>query len=434
MKKRMRAVLLSTLLVTGLLSGCGNSDNKKEESRDEVTELTLLVDNANALNVGFKAVTELAEKEIGIKINVETRPSGTDGDNMVKTRLASGDMTDLLVYNSGALLNAMNPEEYFIDISQEDFSNRLDDSYKKAVSVNDAVFGVPYQSSQAEAIMYSKPMYEKYGLEIPKTWDEFLANCDVLKEAGETAILGTFADAWTAQIPYLGDAYNLTMKIPDFAEKFDAGEAKWATTPEALNSFEKLADTTPYYNEDYLATTYDAGCDIMANGGAGHWFILSKALTNIYGLYEDMEVVDNLGFFPIPDDNPDGNGMTLWYPPAIYGNKNSENQEAVLKFMEFYISDEALDAYCEAALPDGPFCVKDYELPEKSYKAVSNDIQPYFDEGKTAPALEYVSQVKGVDCPAICQELASGQTTAVEAAEKYDKDCEKQAKQLGLNW
>ena len=60
---------------------------------------------------------------------------------------------------------------------------------------------------------------------------------------------------------------------PDFPEKFDAGEAKWATTPAALRSFEKLADTMNYYNEDYLATTYDDGCDMMANQEAGHWFI-----------------------------------------------------------------------------------------------------------------------------------------------------------------
>lgn len=436
MKKRVVAVFMSAVFATGLIAGCsgsGDTDGAEKKDKDkDVTELSLLVDTANASTAGFEAVAKLAEEKLGIKVNVETRPGGTEGDNIVKTRLASGDMADLCVYNSGSLLNAINPKEYFIDISGEEFADRLDDSYKEAVSVGDAVYGVPYQSSQAEAIMYSKPMYEKYGLDVPKTWDEFLANCDVLKEAGETAILGTFGDAWTAQIPFLGDAYNLETNAPDFAEKFDAGEAKWATTPEALRSFEKLADTTPYYNEDYLATTYDDGCDMMANGEAGHWFILSKALTNIYDLYGDK--VNDIGIFGMPGDDAANNGITLWYPVAIYGNKNSEKQEAILDFMEFYISDEALDAYTEAALPAGPYCVKGYELPSESYDAVEQDIQSYLDSGKTAPALEYISQVKGADCPTICQELGSGQTTAKEAAEKYDKDCEKQATQLGLKW
>ncbi|WP_346908256.1 ABC transporter substrate-binding protein [Faecalicatena orotica] len=433
MKKKIVAVLLCATMIAGMAAGCGSSDKGSGTSSDgkDMTELTLLIDT-DVTTAGFEAVAKKAEEKLGIKVNIETRPGGADGDNIVKTRLASGDMADLCLYNSGALLNALNPAEYFIDISGEDFVSRIDDNYKSAVSVGDKVFGVPYQSAQAEGIVYSKPMYEKYNLEIPKTWDEFLANCDVLKENGETAILGTYADSWTAQVPFLGDAYNLEQSDPEFAEKFDAGEAKWATTPAALRSFEKLADTTEYYNSDYLATTYDDGCDIMANGEAGHWFILSQALSNIYELYQDQ--VNDLGVFAVPGDSAEDNGITLWYPAALYGNKNSDKTDAILKFMEFYISDEALDAYSEAVLPDGPYCVKGYEMPDNAYDPVANDIQAYFESGKNAPALEYISQVKGADCPAICQELGSGQTTAKEAAEKYDKDCAKQATQLGLDW
>ena len=434
MKKKIVALFMCAAMVAGMTAGCGSSsENKETKTADgkEMTEISLLIDTDVTI-AGFEAVASAAEEKIGIKVNVETRPGGADGDNIVKTRLASGDMADLCLYNSGALLNALNPEEYFMDLSGEEFVSRIDDNYKTAVSVNDKVFGVPYQSSQAEGIVYSKPMYEKYNLEIPKTWDEFLANCDVLKENGETAILGTFADSWTAQVPFLGDAYNLEQSDPEFATKFDAGEVKWATSPAALRSFEKLADTTPYYNTDYLATTYDDGCDIMANGEAGHWFILSQALSNIYELYNDQ--VNDLGVFAVPGDSAEDNGITLWYPAALYGNKNSDKQEAILKFMEFYVSDEALDVYTEAVLPDGPYCIKGYEMPDTAYDAVANDIQAYFESGKNAPALEYISQVKGADCPAICQELGSGQTTAKEAAEKYDKDCAKQATQLGLKW
>ena len=98
-------------------------------------------------------------------------------------------MADLCVYNSGALLNAINPSEYFIDLSDQEFMDRVDDLYKEAVSVDEAVYGIPFATSRGEAVLYNKEMYEKYGLEIPKTWDEFLANCDVLQEAGETAVL-----------------------------------------------------------------------------------------------------------------------------------------------------------------------------------------------------------------------------------------------------
>lgn len=433
-KKKVMALTLSTVMVTGMLAGCssGSGDSgSSSDSGNEVTELTMLVDT-DITSAGFEAVSALAEEKIGIKVTLETRPGGADGDNVVKTRLASGDMADLCAYNSGALLNALNPSEYFIDISEESYADRLDDTYKASVTVGDGVYGIPYSSTQAGAVVYSKVMYEKYNLEVPKTWDEFLANCDVLKEAGETAILGTFGDSWTSQVAFLGDNYNLMSGQADFVENLEAGTAKYASTPAALRGFEKIADTTQYYNEDYLATTYDDGCDIMANGEAGHWFILTQALSNIYELYGDD--VNNLGVFGVPGDDAENSGITVWMPTSIYGNKNSEKIDAVKEFMEFYVSDEALDAYTEAILPDGPYCIKGYELPEEAYDAVATDMQAYFDEGKTEVAMEFLTSVKGSDCPAICQELGSGQTTAEEAAAKYDEDCAKQATQLGLDW
>lgn len=432
MKKRRLAILLSVVMAATLFSGCGKESEKTEkESEDSVQEISLLMDT-DATRSGIDAVVALAEEKIGVKVNIETRPGGPDGENLVKTRLASGDMADICLFNSGALLEGLNPQQYFVDLSGEDFAERLDDGFITAASVDGKLYGVPFSSSQVYGIVYSKDMYEKYGLEVPKTWDEFLANCDVLKENGETAILGSYSDLWTTQIAFLGDAYNLQKENPDFAQKFTDGEAKWKDTPEALRSFEKLAETVPYYNEDYLSTTYNDACDIMANGKAGHWFILTQALSNIYDLYGDS--VNNLGVFPVPSDSADINGMTMYYPSGLYANKNSENIDAVLKFLEFYISDEALDAYTSAVLPDGPYCVKGYEMPEEAYTAVREDIQKYFDEGATLPALEYVSPVKGSNCAAICQELGSGQTTASEAAEKYDDDCYKKATQLGLSW
>ena len=61
-------------------------------------------------------------------------------------------------------------------------------------------------------------------------------------------------------------------------------------------------------------------------------------------------------------------------------------------------------------------------------------MQAFVDAGKTHVAMEFLTSVKGANCYQICQELGSGQTTAEEAAAKYDEDCAKQAKQLGLDW
>lgn len=353
MKRKIIAVFLSVIMTAVLASGCGGSGGSGSgtsaseggsgsEEGEGMTELTLFIDTSTTMG-GFEKVAELAEKEIGIKIKVETHPSGYDGDNLIKTRLASGDMPDLIAYNSGALLKALNPSEYFIDISEEAFAKNLDDTYKSAVSVDGATYGIPFSSTQAGAVVYNKEIYENYDLEVPKTWDDFLSNCDVLKEKGETAVLGTFADSWTSQVPFLGDCYNLLEEAPEFVEELEAGKAKFVSTSAALRGFEKTADLTQYFNADYLATTYDDGCDIMANGEAAHWIILTQSLSNIYELYG--EDVNKLGVFGIPGDDADNAGITLWMPTSIYGNKNSDKQDEILKFMEFYTSKD-IDYIC----------------------------------------------------------------------------------------
>ncbi len=445
--KKLLGLLMSTVLVAGTLIGCGGKSTseataqpaKKEtttqssegaaDKTEEKVTLTMLIDK-DVTQEGFKAVAALAEEKLGITVEIETRPGGPDGENIVKTRLASGDMADICLYNSGALFSALNPSEYFLDLSSQEWVSRLDDTYRETVSINNATYGVPYSSSQAGAILYSKKIYEELGLKVPNTWDEFIANCDAIKAAGKTAILGTFADVWTTQLLFLGDHYNVLQADPTFPERFEAGEAKYATEPAALRSWEKLAQTSSYYNSDYLATTYNDGCDMMANAEAGHWLMLTQSLSNIYGLYGDQ--VNDIGVFGIPGDTD--TGLTVWMPASLYVNKNSDKVEDVLRFLEFYTTTEALDAYTSAILPDGPYCIKGYQLPDNGYEAVKTDMQAYFDAGKTSVALEFQTAVKGANCPAICQLAIIGETTALECAQAYDEDCLKQAVQLGLDW
>ena len=420
--KKILAVLLTAMLVLTAFSGMALAEGKT---------ITMLIDSDASLD-GFNAVAALAEEKLGIKVEIELRVGGTDGDNIVKTRLASGDMADICAYNSGSLLNALNPSEYFADISGYEWAARLDDTYKSSVTIDGATYGIPMSSTQAGAVLYNKTVYAENGLSVPKTWDEFVANLKVLQEAGIAPVIGSFGDSWTSQVLFLGDHYNVLAGEPTFSQEFEAGNMKYATTPSALRSFEKYADLVGLYNGDYLAATYDNACDMIAEGEGGHWIILTQALSNIYSLY-GKEGVDNIGVFGIPSDDGN-NGLTVWMPTSLYANKNSENLETVMEFFQFYLTDEALDAFTGAQLPDGPYCVKDYAIPDVAYAPVAEDMQAYFDAGATHVAMEFETAVKGANCPSICVEVGSGQVTAEEAAQIYDDDCLKQAVQLGLEW
>jgi len=52
--------------------------------------------------------------------------------------------------------------------------------------------------------------------------------------------------------------------------------------------------------------------------------------------------------------------------------------------------------------------------------------------GKTYPALEFLSAIKGPNLPGITVQVGSGQVTAKAGAALYDQDVVAQAQQLGL--
>lgn len=435
MRKKMLSGILTAAMVMGTIAGQGMTVMADEAGQDfSGVTLTVMTTNETVLD-GLNAVIERAEEKFGFKIELDiTGSGGEDYNNLVRTRLASGDMDDIMIYNSGALFQQLNPKQYFVDFSEDQvLMDRLDETFAQTVSVDGAVYGVPFSSSQAGCILYNKKIYEELNLEIPHTWDGFLQNCERIKEAGETPIIGAYGDGWPGIVINFGDYYNVHAANPDFAGELTAGKAKWATTPAGVESFQKCGDIAQYLNEDYMSTGYSDACDRFVNGEGAHWIILTQVLSNIYSLYGE-EVTDNIGAFGIPGKEADDHGLTIWLPGALYVNKDSENAEAAKAFVEFYASDEALDLYSEQVPPDGPYCIKGYKMPENTYPAVKEDMQAYFDEGKTWPALEFASPLEGTEVIALTQQVTLGEITAEEAAGAYDQNLEASAIQLGLDW
>ena len=201
------------------------------------------MDNGEATVATAEALAEAFTAENpDISIEVETRPQGADGDNVVKTRLATGEMDDIFQYNSGSLMQALNPDETLVNLGDEAYIDLFDENFVESVSTDNGVYGVPMGQSMAGAVLYNKDIYAELGLEIPTTWDEFIANSEAIKAAGTAApIVQTYGDTWTSQLFVLGDFNNVLAENPDWAEEYTNNEAKYVDQP-ALAGFEHLQE------------------------------------------------------------------------------------------------------------------------------------------------------------------------------------------------
>lgn len=456
MKKLLTLLqILCAICLIGLLVACGGAapatetpageEAAQEEptaAAEEPTEapeaepvtLTYLVDDSEA-NSSMARALAAAYMAINpnVTINVETRPGGTEGDNIVKTRLATGEMTDVFWYNSGSLLQALNPAQTIVDISGEPFMANVAESFFPTVSQGEQVFGVPTGTAMGGGILYNKAVYEDLGLSVPTTWAEFVANNEAIKAAGIAPVIATYdgTSTWTSQLFVLADYFNVEQAHPTFAEDFTANQAKYATTPEAMAGFGYLqqAYESDWYQPDYATTTFEQGLKLLADGVGAHYPMLTFALSTIATNWPDQ--VNDIGFFPVPGTDAAANGATIWMPPATYIANTTEHVEEAKDFLAFIASLEGVDALTAAVAPTGPYLINGATLPDTVLPAVK-DLATYIDSGMAGPALEFLSPVKGPSLEQICVAVGTGQMDAAAGAAAYDEDVEAQAQQLGL--
>jgi raffinose/stachyose/melibiose transport system substrate-binding protein len=419
------SVTAAALVLTGCSAGEGSSTDAKT--------ITWLVDNTeNTITYAEKLAEDFNAANPDIKVEIETRPQGGDGDNIVKTKLATGEMADVFSYNTGSLFQQINPEQNLVPLTDEPYMDNVSDSFKPVVTAGSDVYGVPVGTGSAGGVMYNKKVYEELDLSVPKTWDEFMENSRKIKDAGIDPIIQTYQTTWTSQLFVLGDFANVAAANPTFAEDYTANKVKYSTDPAAIKGFEHQEEAfkAGLFNEDFASATYAQGLEKLVNGEGAQYPILSFALPEIQVSYPDQ--INDLGIFPLPGEDASKNPLTVWLPGGVYLPKSTENVEEAKKFLAFIASKEGCDSQTEAVGANGPYLVEGCELPDDVPTAVK-DMLPFFeDEEQNSPALEFLSPVKGPALEQITVEVGSGIRSAKDGAALYDEDVKKQAQQLNL--
>ena len=401
------------------------------------TSLSVLIDNNPDVVKAMDALTKAyTAAHPDVTFDIEQRPGGADGDNMIKTRLATGEMADVFDYNSGSLFQALTPETTLADLSGLPSQAAILDSFKTVVTSPDGVVrGVPYGPAMGGGIYYNKKIYADLGLKVPTTWAEFMANNEKIKAAGKVAVAQTYKDTWSSQLFVLADFYNVAQADPTFAADYTGNKAKYASNVAAMAGFQHLADVfkAGYLNPDFGAATIDDGMRMVATGEAAHYPMLTFGIGSVK--QNEPDHVNDIGFFAQPGPDAAHNGLTVWMPTALYVPAKSPNLDAAKAFVDYVASVDGCKVMIGANGATGPYVIKGCDLPADVPPSVA-DMLPYFQkEGGTVPALEFLSPIKGPALEQITVAVGSGISTAADGAAQYDQDVEKQAKQLGLpNW
>ena len=344
-------------------------------------------------------------------------------------------MADVFVYNNGSLLQAIKPEQNLTPLDDQPWAGQLDQLFAESSKSDGKLYGGPFGTAFGGGVLYNIPLYKKLGLEVPKTWDEFMANNEKIKADGSAApVEQTYGETWTSQLFVLGDFHNVAAAVPELRRGLHRQQGQ---VRDHAGGPGRVREHPEGQGRRLLQQGLRLGQAERRDEGGGHRHrgALSAARRR-GGQHRERRPgkSNDVGFFALPGNDAATNGMTVWPgTSALYIPKSVEGDklEAAKKFIAFAATQEGCDAIAEGSPPQGPFLSKACKLPA-DVSQVAKDTQAYFDAGKASPALEFMSPIKGPALEQICIQVGTGQVDAQKGAELYDQDVKKQAQQLGL--
>jgi len=389
-----------------------------EDNAEEVRTISFLTPRISSR---LEALAEDIEKDLNIRTEFEILDEAT-----MQMRIATRNLSDIYYNQTGALMHSINPEVNAVDLTGEEFADLLAEPFRKVASINSRLYAVPVMfSANAYIWLYNKQIYNDLELDPPETWDEFMENCQTIAEAGFIPITAPYQDNWRAQLILLADAYNILSVQPDFPARLTTNQMKYATTPIALRSFEKLAGAGRFFDGDYLSITSGESMRRLLDGEAAHFFHSFRSLDD--SLDDGTPVTDVIGYFTQPGDDADDAGVTVWLPDGYFIYKNSPNIELAKEWFAYYLSRERL----ESANLGNTQLVLNLDNDHDNSKS-GNLLAEFIRDKRYALAIEFLSPLKGLDSPSISLDVISGLFDPFTGAMAFDNDLEKQAIQLGL--
>lgn len=291
-------------------------------------------------------------------VRVEIDTSGVD---VVSASFVRGNPPDIMLANYNYEVARFVQRCALTDLSDTQAASGIREDLQPLMdqygSCEGRTSALPY-SVMAASVIYNTQIFEEQGLEVPQTWDELIAVCDRLREAGIDPFYATFKDDWTVAQGWYDYAAGGSLDVLAF---FDALAAEGTEVgPDSDVSFEKdfaepmarmmqLADA--YTNEDAASRGYGDGNLAFAKGEAAMYLQGPWAFSEIAKTDPDLE----LGTFPLPmTDDPDDLAVRVNMDLAAMIPEESRHQEAARDFLEYLYLPENIQAYNASQLGFAP--------------------------------------------------------------------------------
>lgn len=146
------------------------------------------------------------------------------------------------------------------------------------------IYTIPYEPANYTVIYYNRQIFDKYGITVPKTADQFLQVCETLKKNNVPALATSAREAWESCM-FL-EALALTVD-PDITRKVIRGKASFGDLPYSWAAeFIQTLVENDYIQTKFLNKSYAANSTSFIKGEAamfvdGSWSLTDKATKTV---------------------------------------------------------------------------------------------------------------------------------------------------------
>ena len=361
MKKRILAALLSATMILGMLAGCatsgsGDADSGSGESEDGTVTLTFLNKYPEDPYAQYfvDAVAQFEEENPDIKIEMENV-----SDEAMKDKLSviasGGEMPDIYFTWTGERTVRFARNDMALDLTpyfEEDpeWAESFLPAFFSNVTYEGKTWAVPFRSSIMYMI-YNKQVFEEYDLEIPETWDEFIAICDKLAETDVIPIAFGNSQPWYASW-WIGELNAMMVPKDVMTKDYTTGEGEFTDEAyvEAVQTFLDMNEKG-YFGDHVNSKDY---YQVREQFCAGQAAMMLDA-TAQFAQFDDGMGAENWGYFKVPvmegaagDPGTISGGAEAWIV-----SKNTKHPEEAIKFLKFMTSlEQGQKQTKEAGLPN----------------------------------------------------------------------------------
>lgn len=206
---------------------------------------------------------------------------------------------------------------------------------------------IPY-SLMAASVLYNRELFDRCGVDVPRTWTELLEACGTFQDAGVTPLISTYADAWTVSQGLADYSLGGGLNIADFfaqlrAQGDDLGPtASVSFSKDFHGPLSKMLELAAYSNRNAASLGYGDGNLAFARGEGAMYLHGPWALGEIAKTNADLDI----GTFPLPmtEDADDlkvrvNIDLALWIPEA------ARNPDGARELAAFLLDPAIQDTY-----------------------------------------------------------------------------------------